>query len=116
MDHTIPSHWMAEAGMQSFVPKTQSFRCDEQHVLMAVVDIETPHRREGVTLDANGFGRERMLYILRGIRDGDPLPPIEVEIADPGQRPYRLRGGFHRFYASLTCRFSHIPVDIVPRY
>jgi hypothetical protein len=43
------------------------------------------------------------------------MPPIEVEKADPGQRPYRLRAGFHRFYASFTVGFSHVPAEIVER-
>jgi hypothetical protein len=83
--------------------------------MMAIGDIEPPMRNEGVTLDANGFGRDRMLSILAGIRDGDALPPIDIETADPGQRPFRLRGGFHRFFAAVDLGFSHIPADIVER-
>jgi hypothetical protein len=83
--------------------------------LIAMAHIGPPKRNEGVILDANGFGRDRMIKILAGIRDGDALPPIDVEKADPGQRPYRLRGGFHRFYDSFDLGFSHIPADIVER-
>jgi hypothetical protein len=113
--HTIPSEWIAAAGLKDFKSAASAFRCDLPHQLMAISAIGLPMRAEGVTLDANGFNRERMLKILSGIRANDPLPPIDVEIADPGQRPYRLRGGFHRFYASMTCGFTHIPVDVVPR-
>jgi hypothetical protein len=113
--HTIPPEWIAAAGLKDFVPAASAFRCDLPHQLMAISIIEPPMRNEGVTLDANGFNRERMLTILNGIRANDALPPIDVETADPSQRPYRLRGGFHRFYASMACGFTHIPVDVVPR-
>jgi hypothetical protein len=113
--HRIPAEWLEEVGLQNLIVTGQGFRCEVPHVLIAIIDIEPPTRNEGVTLDANGFSHDRMTRILRGILDGDALPPINVEAADPGQRPYRLRGGFHRLYASRTCRFSHIPADIVQR-
>lgn len=78
-----------------------------------IADIEPPLRT--VPLDANGFVHDRMVRILVGLRVGDALPPIFVEVADPGQRPYRLRCGVHRYYASRIFGFTHIPVDIVPR-
>jgi hypothetical protein len=115
MTHTIPSEWIAEAGMQDFKAFASAFRCDMDHTLMALADIEPPLRNEGVILDANGFRHDRMVRILAGLRVGDALPPIDVEIADPGQLPYRLRDGVHRYYASRTFGFTHIPVDIVPR-
>jgi hypothetical protein len=115
MVHEIPPEWIEAVGVVAFQPTAQSYRCDVPHTLMALTDIDLPRRNEGVTLDANGFGRARMVRILEGIRDDEALPPIYVEPADPGQRRYRLRAGFHRFYASLSCGFSHIPVDIVER-
>ncbi len=111
--HQVPDEWLIEAGVKNFVPSLASFRCDVPHELVALVDIETPLRRWDVILDANGFGRDRMLRILEGIRRGDALPPIDVEIGDA--RPYRLRAGFHRLYASLATGFSHVPAEIVPR-
>lgn len=74
-----------------------------------------PKRLEHVTKDANGFEHKRMMDILFGIKKDESLPPIEIEIADPGQRKYRLRDGFHRFYASFDLKFTHIPCDEVPR-
>jgi hypothetical protein len=113
--HSIPADWIADAGLQNFAPTKSAFRCDMPHRLIAIADIEPPMRSPGVILDANGFRRDRMMRILEGIRADDAIPPIDVEISDPGQRPFRLRGGFHRFYASLTCGFWEIPVDVVPR-
>jgi hypothetical protein len=113
--HEIPSVWIAESGLQKFKPSRSAFRCDLPHILIALSEIEMPMRLPHATLDANGFSRERMMRILAGIRNDDAMPPIEVEKADPGQRPYRLRAGFHRFYASFTVGFSHVPAEIVER-
>jgi hypothetical protein len=84
------------------VGQRQNFRCDEPHVCIALADIEVPMRNPGGTLDANGFRHDRMLRILVGVRDNHSIPPICVEQADPGHRPYRVRCGFHRYHASLT--------------
>jgi ParB-like chromosome segregation protein Spo0J len=56
-----------------------------------------------------------MVSILAGIRENVLLPSIEVELADPGQRRYRVRGGVHRYHASLMLGFLHVPAEIVER-
>jgi hypothetical protein len=114
--HMIPDDWLSEAGLVGFVPSQRSFRCDEPHVLVPLVAIEPIMRNEGVTLDANGFRRDRMMSILHGIRRSESIPPIEVEIACAQRRTYRLRDGFHRYYASFWLNFEAVPADIVPSY
>jgi hypothetical protein len=84
--------------------------------LVALAAIEPILRNEGVTLDANGFRRDRMMKILHGIRLGESIPPIEVEVTDGQRGMYRLRDGFHRYYASLYLGFEAVPADIVPGY
>jgi hypothetical protein len=113
----IPAEWMAEAGAQSFRPTAtqRGFPCDVPHELIALADIEVPLRDDGYPLDANGFNHNRMVSILIGIKEGASLPPIYIELADPGQRPYRLRCGVHRYHASRTLGFSHIPAEIIER-
>jgi hypothetical protein len=112
----IPPEWLAEVGLQHFKPGLrQAFRCDEPHDCIALAEIEVPKRFPGYTLDANGFRRDRMLRILVGIRDNHSIPRIHVERADPGQRMYRVRCGVHRYHASLTLGFSHVPAEIVER-
>jgi hypothetical protein len=110
----IPAKWLSEAGVQDFRPTSKlSFRCDGQHRLIALSDIEVPLRISGYSLDANGFRHDRMVRLLTGIRDNVSLPAIYIETADPGQRPYRVRAGVHRYYASLALGFSHVPAEIV---
>jgi hypothetical protein len=113
----IPTKWLAEAGVQDFRPApTQcGFRCDEQHKLIALADIEPPSRKSGHPLDCNGFRHDRMVSLLNGIRDNVSLPAIRIEMADPGQRQYRVREGAHRYHAALALGFSHIPAKVVER-
>jgi hypothetical protein len=113
----IPAEWIAEAGVENFrpAPAQRGFRCHAPHELIALADIEVPLRNSGYPLDANGFDHKRMVHILTGIRDGVSLPAIYIERANPGQRPYRVRGGVHRYHASLMLRFSHVPAEIVER-
>lgn len=64
----IPRQWLAEAGVETFVPAAPSFRCTEPHVLIPLIKIEKVVRTR--PLDANGFCRDRMMRILVGIRTG----------------------------------------------
>jgi len=118
----IPDDWKAEAGVQNFQPAQRGFRCDDQHELIALADIEVPLRRTGYPRNShgnqigkNGFDHDRMVRLLTGIRDGVALPAICIELADPGQRRYRVRCGVHRYHASLALGFSHVPAEIVER-
>ena len=113
----VPAEWLAEARVQSFrpAPAQLSFRCDERHQLVALTDIERPTRRSDHPLDANGFRRERMVRILAGIRDNVSLPAIFIENGEPGRQFYRVRCGVHRYHASLTLGFSHVPAEFVER-
>jgi hypothetical protein len=114
--HQVPGDWLINAGLRNFKPSRCSYRCESPHVLLALTDTEPPLRNADVKLDANGFCRNRMRRILVGIRQDDSMPPIRVEPADPGQRPYRVREGFRRYYASHAVGFSHVPAEIVDRY
>jgi hypothetical protein len=111
----VPVEWIAQSGLTDFTPTRSAFKCDDPHVLIALADIEPPKRNAGIALDANGFGRERMMKILEGIRNGASIPPIYVEESGSGQRPYRVRNGVHRYWASVTVGFTHVPADIIER-
>jgi hypothetical protein len=112
----IPPEWLVEAGVRDFQPgERRNFWCDEEHVCIALADIEVPMRDPGFPLDANGFRHDRMVRILVGIRANHSIPPICIEQADPGHRPYRVRCGAHRYHASLILGLSHVPAVIVER-
>jgi hypothetical protein len=57
-----------------------------------------------------------MVRILVGIRIGCAFPPIPIERIEHGAHLYRLRDGTHRFYASRTLGFSHVPAEICEVY
>jgi hypothetical protein len=57
-----------------------------------------------------------MVRILVGIRIGCVFPPIPIERIEHGAHLYRLRDGTHRFYASRTLGFSHVPAEICEVY
>jgi hypothetical protein len=112
----IPPAWLAEAGVQNFKPIRLSFRCnDPDHSLFALADIEPPLRFSDYPLSANGFDHDRMVRLLSGIRDDVALPHILIEVADAGGRPYRVHHGVHRYHASRTLRFSHVPAEVIDR-
>src|SRR4029077_4607898 len=75
----IPDEWWNAAEMQGFTPKRTGFRWqphDERRIeLTPITAIETPKRRPDF-----GFPifRDRMISILRGIRDDQPLPAVGV--------------------------------------
>ncbi len=115
LPHEIPKEWMAEARLLNFEPSEPTYRCSSPHQLVALSDIEPPARFHHVQLDVNGFDQIRTLRILTGISNGDAIPPIQIEQSDSARKPYRLRHGFHRYYASLAAGFSHVPVEIVDR-
>ncbi len=112
----IPPEWLAEAGVQNFTPRRQGFRCDDpDHRLFALADIESPLRKSGVTLSKNGFDRDRMINLLIGMRNDVALPHIFIEANGPGGQPYKVAGGVHRYHASRTPGFTHIPAEIIVR-
>lgn len=115
----IPSEWLVEAGVHDFqpTPSRLAFRCDHaDHKLFALADIEPPLRFSDHPLSLNGFDHDRMFRLLTGIRDDVALPHILIEVIEtpaPGGHSYRVRQGVHRYHASRTLGFSHVPAEII---
>src|SRR5688572_8418510 len=100
-DFEIPDAWWSEAGMSSFTPTAATYRAssDPQWPTMAVhiLQVAPPNRAPGVP----SFAKERMVDVLRAIRESSPMPPIEVDEPEwDSIFRYRVRDGYHRFYAS----------------
>lgn len=107
----IPLEWLAEVGLQDFRPPRTAIQCGAPHELIALAEIEPLVRL--VPIDANGFRRSKMMPVLEMIRDDLPSKdPIQV-IRQFGEWPYRLHDGVHRFYASRTLGFTHVPAEII---
>jgi hypothetical protein len=111
----IPDAWLAEAGIQGFAPSAPAFRSSADAVLIPLAQIEPPVRFAAYPKDWRGFSRERMVRILKWFVTGaeiEAVPLLRVSSADeitPPQFQYRVRDGYHRFYASVAGGFERLP-------
>ena len=117
VEFEIPDEWFVAAGMTGFSPTAHAYvasSCDQYPTLVVPLqEVAAPTRNQGVTW----FHKDRMVPILHGFRNGDVLPPIEVD--EPPNKSglrFRVRVGFHRFYASVAVGFLHLPVSVRPYF
>ncbi len=113
----IPDEWWVAAGMDRFQAKSVAYRASSNSewptVIVALTEIKPPMRNHGV----REFDKERMVQILSGFANDDVLPSIEVDQPSGSfSHKFRLRDGFHRFYASAAAGFSHVPVSVRPYF
>jgi hypothetical protein len=114
----IPDDWLAEAGAIGFVPTTRAYRSSSDAVLVPLTDIEPPYRVLKVAKDWRGFDRSRFISVLKGIvtaAEIEPVPLLELPTCEFGPNTYRfrVRDGFHRFYASMVAGFECLTATIV---
>jgi len=74
----------------------------------------SPQRFPIAPKDWHGFERARLVSLLKGIATGaelDPVQLLELPQHDVWRMPYqyRVRDGFHRFYASIAAGFESLP-------
>ena len=115
----LSDDWWAAAEMMGFVPTSNAYRPDPVHFpgrqvyLVAMQDIGPVMRGPGVAIfngNDEASARERVVRILRSLRSGDAIPPVEVVEGRPGyQYPYKLVHGTHRFYCTLAAGYTHVP-------
>lgn len=111
----LASDCVAEAGMPAFArghdPAATGGR------LVDVDLIDSFARAPGVPIfDKPDFERPgviRSATILEAIRDGVPLPPIQVKASEDGR--FSLYDGFHRLHLWVALGYTRIPVEVVPR-
>jgi len=111
----IPDQWRADAGMTAFASFGRRAYCSaETAVLVPLREVEPPFRLPECELDGNGFDRLRLISILKGFVAASeiaPVPLICLPSTDfpPAPFRYRVRDGFHRFYASVAAGFECLP-------
>ena len=110
----LPDEWWIEAGMHNFVRTTPCFTSKDAEASVLLTKIEPPFRHPTVTKDWNGFDRDRLVRVLSGISNSVDMPPVNVASrTDPGSPYlYRVRDGYHRFYASVAAGFDKLPAII----
>jgi hypothetical protein len=114
----IPDDWLAEAGIAGFTPTTRAYRSSSDAVEVPLTDIEPPHRVLRVAKDWRGFDRCRFVSVLNGILTAAEIEPVrllELPVYEfgPNTYRYRVRNGFHRFYASIIAGFECLAAVIV---
>jgi len=111
----IPDEWWTEAGMSGFRPDSASYlSSDAAAQIIQLRDIEPPFRFPEHPKDFRGFDRGRLVRILSGFVAGcaiEPVPLLALPAPEfqPAPFRYRLRDGFHRFYASVAAGFGSLP-------
>ena len=114
----IPNEWWIESGMQGFEVNGTAFRSLDDAVQVPLQNIEPPFRLVTYPKDWRGFDRSRLVSVLNGIATGatiDPVPVSAIALTEYPRSPfeYRVRNGYHRFYASIAAGFEYLPVEIL---
>jgi hypothetical protein len=118
-DFEVPDDWWAEAGMASFEATANCYFHAGVPAVVPLVQIEPPTRNPDVRPEWRGFDRPRLISVLNGIAAGAELPPVPLQVIanghdfPPAPFIYRVRDGFHRFYASIAAGFTHLPAEYV---
>ncbi len=96
----IPNNLLAEYGLQRGGATVPSYRCtNPQAILVPIAEITAPVRK---------LNECTLRCLLRGIHDGDDIPPIVI-FREPGAPTAQLLDGLHRWRISLTLGFASIP-------
>jgi hypothetical protein len=112
IEFDMPEVWekcLALSGLTGKSLLGDHFISHDAEKILDIREISSPVRAPGVTW----FHEENMLPILKGIASSESIPPIQVDCPPQGPLPYRVRDGFHRFYASVLLGFRKIPVKVV---
>ena len=114
----IPDDWLTKAGTAGFLPSARAYRSSSDAILVPLTDIEPPYRVARVAKDWRGFDRTRFISVLKGIvaaAEIEPVPLLELPVYEfgPSTYRYRVRNGFHRFYASIVAGFECLAAVVV---
>jgi len=107
----IPNEWWQFAEMQSLRRGSPFYPykvIDHQSVqVVPATLVEPPQRAEGVP----PFKKYKLLPVFFAFQSPEcELPAIEVIELNEGRYRYRVRNGYHRYYASVAVGFSELPV------
>ena len=113
----IPDEWWSFADMDSFT--LQGGRFYPYHQIMGapggdvevvrLAEVEPPLRNEGVP----PFKKYKLLQVLFAFQSPEgALPPVEVFLASSGRYRFKVRNGYHRYYASVAVGFAQLPIVV----
>jgi hypothetical protein len=121
--YEVDDQWWAEAGMSAFTPSRNAYRAGPSErpgrvvFALPIAEVAPVERRlsHGFFNDSveGCSARERVMRILTGFREDQPVPPVEVVRAESGPYPYQLYHGAHRFCCAVLAGFTAVPaVDV----
>jgi hypothetical protein len=103
--------------MEGFTRTGTAYRSKPAAVAVPLREIEPPYRTPWTPKDGRGFERTRLVSVLSGIAKGveiEPVPLLKLPAGDfpPAPYGYRVRDGYHRFFASVAAGFECLPAVI----
>jgi hypothetical protein len=111
----IPDDWWSFAEMDTFVLRGGGFYPYQQCASAAEIDVvpltdvEPPLRDSGVP----PFKKYKLVPVLFALLSPEgTLPPVEGFMASSGRHRFRVRNGYHRYYASVAVGFSKLPIVV----
>jgi hypothetical protein len=117
MEIELSDSWWVEAQMEGFVPIARAYNTDASSLRgrvareISIQDVAPLVERRKIGIfreNEEACARDRVVQILRGFRQGDLIPPVEIANCDEPYK-YKLVHGAHRFYCSLAVGFTHVP-------
>ena len=113
MQFEIPKEWLDFCEFRQVSPESGFYFHDHNRPGVKVIplnEIEPPFRAIGVA----PFKKFKMVPVLMALMNPEgELPPVVVSPMAPGAMyKYKLKDGFHRFYASALAGYIQIPVVV----
>lgn len=106
----IPDEWWEASEMSTYTPTRSHYLSVSAHAVVSIEEIEPPLRNGGKVWFRD---RDTVVQLLKGMRDCDKLPPIQVWSKEKKcSTLHVVRDGFHRFYLSIAIGYSEIPIEV----
>jgi hypothetical protein len=110
----IPDEWWAFAEMNTFTPGGGGYYpppWTSDFEVAPITDIEPPMRDNSVP----PFKKYKLVPVLFAFQSPEcALPPVEVFLASEGRYRFKVRNGYHRYYASIAAGFTKLPIVVCP--
>ncbi|MGH8488341.1 MAG: hypothetical protein ACREXS_05600 [Gammaproteobacteria bacterium] len=111
----ISDEWWSFAEMESFRPVGGGFYpyspvCANLVEVVSLSVVEPPKHDVGVPR----FKKYKMVPVLLAFQSPEcALPPVEVvRLSESPRYQFRVRNGYHRFYASVAVGYHSLPVVV----
>jgi hypothetical protein len=108
----IPDEWWVFAEMDKFTPDGGGYypaspNSDWEPV--SIDQLEPPKRNGGI----QSFRKYKLMPVLFAFQSPEcALPPVEVCEASDGPYRFKVRNGYHRYYASSAVGYRKLPVIV----